>query len=301
MGVKLAQEVDNMSNRYPYATQHFSGGSTGKFTKYKITKIMRIRVLPYKIGSASGRLLSRALGGLCVRPDGRFRPRAGDFIINWGSGSVPAWWPGDINNNNRIHAFLNHPRNVSIAANKLHTFNRLREADVSIPEFTTDVLVANGWLRNGNALFLRHTLTGHSGEGIQVARNFTDLRAVPRMIVKAIQNHGEYRVHVVNGEVIDYIKKRRHNDDRPTQNQNDVRNLANGWVYTRQNLRRLERIETLAVSSVSALGLDFGAVDIIMDENGEVYTLEVNTACGMSDTTLNAYVQAFTRIIDQYA
>jgi len=250
------------------------------------------------MGSASARLLATALGALRVRPDGAFRPRAGDFIINWGKGTVPTWWPPQLEGQ-MVSAFLNHPRNVAVAANKLATFQRLRQWGVSIPEFTTDPNVA--YIQYPRA-YARYSLTGHSGAGIQVlvASQHHGQRPAP-LYVKAIENDGEYRVHVVNGRVIDYIKKRRRNGERPTNEENDIRNLANGWVYTRENLRRLERIEQLAIDAVTALGLDFGAVDIIKDPEGNVFVLEVNTACGMSETTLRLYSEAFSELIEQHA
>lgn len=264
---------------------------------------MRTIIFPYKMGSASARMVAEDLDGLRVRPQGRYTPRSGDFVINWGASIVPAWYE-------RLLALtgtrlLNHPRNVGNAANKLNAFRILQQAGVSIPVFTTDMREAAGWIRQGNRVFGRDTLTGHSGQGIRVFSPHptvtTDWLPETRMYVREIRNHGEYRVHVMNGQVIDYIKKRRRNGERANQEQLDVRNLANGWVYTRDNLRRLERIEQLAVNAVAALGLDFGAVDIIKNENGEVFVLEVNTACGMSDTTRDAYASAFGALIDSHA
>lgn len=262
---------------------------------------MRTVIYPYKMGSASARALANALDALRVRPVGRYTPRSGDFIINWGSSTVPGWNAayrailGQVQGGIR---FLNKPEAVSRAANKLTAFRILQQAGVSTPEFTSDWTTASDWDENGwgGRIYVRHRLTGHSGFGIEI---FDDNEALPLapLYVKAIENHGEYRVHVVNGQVIDYTKKRRRNGDRPTQEQSDVRNLESGWIYTRENLRRLERIEDLAVQAVAALGLDFGAVDIIKDENGDVYVLEVNTACGLSDTTLDSYVRAFLNLI----
>lgn len=261
---------------------------------------MRIRILPYKIGSASATLLSRALGGLKLRPNGTYLPRSGDFIINWGSSAIPPWFDriDQIRARLGTFTFLNKPTCVLNASNKLRTFRILQEAGVAVPEFQDARMFASDW---EGTVYARHILTGHSGAGIEVIAPGTDMLPNAPLYVKGIENHGEYRVHVVNGQVIDYIKKRRRNGEPATEEQLAVRNLANGWVYTRENLRRLERIEQLAISAVSALGLDFGAVDIIKDENGDVFVLEVNTACGMSETTLNSYVSAFSSMIQEYA
>jgi hypothetical protein len=110
------------------------------------------------------------------------------------------------------------------------------------------------------------------------------------MYTKAVDSQGEYRVHVMRGEVIDYAKKLRRVDDEPTQEELDVRSHDNGWVFVRGNLRRIPRVEKLAQDAVEALGLDFGSVDICMDKDGDIFVLEVNTACGLEETTLSNYI-----------
>ena len=120
------------------------------------------------------------------------------------------------------------------------------------------------------------------------------------LYTRAVRNHGEYRVHVFDGDVILYQKKSRRVDELTGEvvtaegEDADVRNLASNWIYRTGNLNRLERVEQLAISAVNALGLDFGAVDIIMDPSGDVYVLEVNTAPGLgNEDTLQAYTDAF--------
>lgn len=123
------------------------------------------------------------------------------------------------------------------------------------------------------------------------------------LYTRGINNHGEYRVHVFNNEVILYQKKSRPVDESTGEvipaegDEADVRNLESNWVYRTGNLRRLERVEQLALEAIRALELDFGAVDIIMNENGDVAVLEVNTAVGLgNESTLEAYVSAFNTL-----
>lgn len=122
------------------------------------------------------------------------------------------------------------------------------------------------------------------------------------LYTRGIPNAGEYRVHVVNGEVILYQKKSRRVDEdgnviTPEGEEADVRNLASNWVYRTGNLRRLDRVEQLAINAIDALDLDFGAVDIIKDENGDVFVLEINTAPGLGNTeTQEAYKKAFLKL-----
>lgn len=254
----------------------------------------RIRILPYKMASKSAKRLSVSLNALRTRSVGLYKPRGKDFIINWGASIIPAFFErvGHLNASGANITFLNHPDRVASAVNKLETFRILHGAGISVPDFTIDPHIAAMWARDAYDIYARTILTGHSGHGIVI---FNDNDLIPRapLYTKAIDNHGEYRVHVVNGEVIVYTKKRRRNGDQPTGEQCEIQNLANGWIYTRENLKRLQRIEDIALRAIAALGLDFGAVDVIKDENGDVFVLEVNTACGMSESTLNAYLSAF--------
>ncbi len=246
---------------------------------------MRVRIYPYKVGSVSARALAQALGGLCVRPDGAYRPRREDKVINWGNSVIPNWWPWTP----LAQGVLNEPQKVRLASNKLLTLQKLEEAGVAHVPFTTDSVEARTW----PVAYCREKLTGHSGEGIVIFdHSLGEIPPHAPLYTKAIDNNGEYRVHVFNGEVIDYRKKSRQREDAPTEAEKLVRNLASGWVYREGHLKRLDRVEQLAKDAIEALGLDFGAVDIIMDGAGEVYVLEVNTACGMEPRTLAKYVEA---------
>lgn len=55
--------------------------------------------------------------------------------------------------------------------------------------------------------------------------------------------------------------------------------------------------KTNAVKAVKGLGLDFGAVDCIVGDDGNSYILEVNTGPGLTEGTLGKYLDAFKKII----
>lgn len=237
------------------------------------------------MGSASGKALAQALGAKRVYADRRYRYRPGHLVINWGNSTMPNWISQEVK-------MLNMPVNVGIASNKLKTLTTLKEHGVPCLEFTTDWNIASDWDEDGweGNVYARFTLTGHSGQGIQI---YTQDEALPhdaKLFTKGIDNHGEYRVHVFRGEVIDYRKRSRaREEDEPTRDQMLIRTHGNGWIFRQNDLRRLERIEDLAINALSALGLDFGAVDIIKDENGDVFVCEINTAPSMETRTLEAY------------
>lgn len=294
------------------------------------------KIYPYKVGSASVRKLKEALSALIIKTEGsKYRYKDTDLVINWGNSHRSDVLEGV--------PVLNEPEAVALATNKLMTFEALDDADVSHVPYTTSREQAQGWLNEGHKVFIRDSLTGHSGEGIvvvepqvnseqlfaiqeaqrlldnaglnevsdaldedyqRVAENNVELREAP-LYTRGVVNSGEYRVHVFDGDVILYQKKSRRVNEETGEvitaegEEADVRNLASNWIYRTGNLRRLERVEDLARNAVSALGLDFGAVDIIMDPSGDVYVLEVNSAPGISNTeTADAYINAFNSLTE---
>jgi glutathione synthase/RimK-type ligase-like ATP-grasp enzyme len=52
-----------------------------------------------------------------------------------------------------------------------------------------------------------------------------------------------------------------------------------------------------AINACKALGLDFGAVDLIQDIKGNYYVLEINTAPGLEGATVANYAAAFTEAL----
>ena len=240
------------------------------------------------MGSRSARQLARSIGAIQVYANKHYKPRRSDILIRWGNPQPPTWAESipDI--------VLNGSKLTATASNKLRAYKVLEIQNISVPRHTELRSVAQSW---NTDVFVRHELYGHGGAGIEIVARGRRLPHAP-LYTEAIENHGEYRVHVFDGEVIDYCKKRRLRDVPPANDtEARIRSYDNGWIFSRLNLKRLKRIKELAISSVEALGLTFGGVDIVRDQNGKVFTIEINTACGMSPTTELAY----TRAIEKYA
>lgn len=246
-----------------------------------------MRIYAYKLGSATAKDLARGLGTLIVRPDGNFKnSRLQHKVINWGSTELPKWNFSD-------NTFLNHPRNVANAVNKLVAFQLLMEANVPTVEFTVDRSVAQRWLDEDFIVACRKLPNSSQGKGMEIVEPGQDLVNAP-LFTKFIPKAREYRVHVFNGKVIDVQQKRRRADLEDTPS-GLIKNLENGWVYCREDITPLpEGGEKIAIDAVRALGLDFGSVDML-SKKGSVYVLEINSASGLEGVTLEKYINEFKK------
>lgn len=241
--------------------------------------------------SNSAKALAGELGVKRVRPErlNTLRPRT---LINWGNAGVN---PGR-------HRILN--RNVD--SNKINAFRKLEAAGIvaNIPDFTTDINRAKEWAKK-DIILARSTATGSGGVGITVVRPGENVPANQAFYVKYIKKQAEYRIHVVAGRAIFTQQKRKKNGVQQDENQALIRNHDNGWVFAENDVtfptEAIKRLaEQLAINSVRACGLDFGAVDLIVGKDNNVYFLEVNTRPGIESTRLlQAYGNAFKALDNQ--
>jgi glutathione synthase/RimK-type ligase-like ATP-grasp enzyme len=143
-------------------------------------------------------------------------------------------------------------------------------------------------------------LNSHSGRGI-IINNPTESTNLVRapLYVKYKKKKKEFRVHVFNGQVIDLAEKRRFRQERRDESfVGLIRNHGNGWAFCRDAIVEPTGLRELAIQSVAALGLHFGACDIIWNEKeNKCYSLEVNTAPGLQGTTLERYSQAIANYV----
>lgn len=251
----------------------------------------KYRVLPYRAGSRSATFLAEALEGKRIRLNGNYSPRFGHVIINWGNPRRPGWmWPADATGPALV---LNHPDKIANANNKLTALQLMRGAGVQVPEFTTVRQNAvDNWMANGIAFLVRTHLRASQGRGIYYIPAGTDaLEDLDGpLYVKYIKKTDEYRVHVVNDNVIDVQRKMKR---QGVEANYQIRNHSNGWVFGREGVQPPPAVIAQAKAAVSALGLQFGAVDIIWNRHGGAYVLEVNTAPGLEGTTVQSYRRAF--------
>lgn len=256
-----------------------------------------------------------------------YRGREGHFVINWGTIT-----PGSLALLGEAR-LLNPPSGVSVASNKRSALRVLADNNVPIVPYFEELQAALTYVADsGGRIYARTDLRGHSGAGIHLLireddpqRNNEALQGVtfPVSVIGVdplgqaihqcqlftighIGKRVEWRAHVVNGEVILLQKKlRRQQDGEDGANANTlVRNASTGWVYSvnynrhEEDQRVIEGLETVAITAVAALNLNFGAVDLIVDNATKIpRVLEVNTAPGLEgETTIQSYAEAFHKL-----
>ena len=250
-------------------------------------------VLPYRKGSESVKGLIGSLKDFRgIRAEGsKYKSKRGDLVVNWGN-SEPSV---DLS----LAEVLNHPEDIKNASNKLNFFRHMSQTPTEerprIPDWTQDPAEAVGWVEGKGAVFARTKLTGHSGEGIVECTTEEQLMALPRntLLVRYVPKKEEFRLHFFRGNIFDVQRKARTHAVADENVDWRVRSHANGFIYSRNDLDVPEDVYEQARKTIAATDLDFGALDIIYNRwYNQATVLEVNTAPGLTGTTLSTYVEA---------
>lgn len=264
-----------------------------------MTTKKRVVIVPYLLGSRSGKALQNALKHLVNMPvlrvstkSTKYQPRWTDYVINWGCSKEWPWINISEKNGNQT------------CVNKLFFFEHItahnkvfHNCQVNIPEWTTEPVVAAAW---NKPFFARTILNGHSGAGIVEHEANPHLVKEAPLYVQYKKKRHEYRVHFFKDghayTIIDVTQKKKR---KGFENANTkVRNHKNGWIYAREDIVEPADLRAQALNAAWASRLDFGAVDLIWNEKeNKCYVLEVNSAPGLEGTTLQKYVNAFVKDI----
>lgn len=246
----------------------------------------------YKRGTGMGRLARELRVSVLLLPEERpvYRRFNQELWINWGCVRLPDYLKAGEDDQKRI---LNY--SISNAASKVRAFELLGEAGIQIPRWSKTLKeLINKVKPDQHILARRDGLS--KGKGIRVISPEARLNAVyePDFFVERLSCKREFRCHVWSDRVICLQAK-----VVPPGCQNFIHNYENGCHYTTQMLDRWisgdlrSQIEVISIQTSRALGLDFGAVDLLLTKKDRLYVLEVNTAPGLrSEATYSAYREA---------
>ena len=192
--------------------------------------------------------------------------------------------------------YLNHPDAVNRASCKIDTFKILSSRGLSCVPWTTDKNEALTWQQEKKMVVARTLTRASEGRGAIFLEPDQEIVSAP-LYTQYVKKKAEFRVNVAFGSVINIRQKKRRKDFEGEVN-NLCRSHSNGWVFCSEGVDKSNPIlQEMALSAVSALGLDFGAVDIIYNEKqNQYYILEVNSAPGMEGETLINFIEALKNV-----
>lgn len=245
-------------------------------------------LLPYSQKSEGAILLSKKMGIEMITTDDATKQHN---IIGWGSSK---YLPTAILANT-----LNMPANVLRAVDKKLTYEHLHRWGVRVPDFTETLSTALQWLSKGHTVVCRLVTDGKAGEGVQVIgpddikNKGLDFPHAP-LYTKYVNKTYEYRVHVAFGEVIHVRKKVK--PAGGVKGDPRVASHLSGWLFIKDGFTPPPDALRQAIKAVAALGLDFGAVDILYSQpEDKAFVCEVNTAPGLEVSEVQAYADVFNK------
>jgi glutathione synthase/RimK-type ligase-like ATP-grasp enzyme len=238
--------------------------------------------------SATGRALAEALH----IPGGTTPPRKKeDVLIRWGnSEGIPTM----------ATRTLNKKKAIELATDKMAAWRAFQEAGIASPEIVTaeEAKRVKGKIHTPSLGRRRHHSQGkdivlclQQKDVIHAMNNGSDYFS------EYVPTNREYRVHVFGNRAVRINQKLLR--DGAVDREPQVRNYENGYVFGAPRIE-LKPVQTeMAIRSVQCLGLDFGAVDLIISDSGHPYVLEVNTGPALveSEHGVEIYVEEFRRLI----
>ena len=231
-------------------------------------------------------------------------------IVNWGS-SKPSVEVMKCK-------IINKPDAVKKSINKISFFQTVGDKARTVP-WTTSKATAQAW---NTRVVCRTKVEGREGDGIVIWNGPGNAVEAPpaaamgwlatylpgwaaavssplpeaKLYTQFINAQEEYRVHVIDGEAVAVHRKVQKDG---ASGGSDVKNTANGWLFKRVSHFTGDVVRQ-STRAVSALGLDFAAVDVIWDGE-KAWVLETNTGPGIDGMTwtIEQYRIGLQKLIDK--
>lgn len=239
---------------------------------------MNAAILYAPAGIVTGRRLRRALG---IHGGRKWLPHLFghdvDVLIRWGSRvSAPAPSLREIND----------AATLAACATRWQMIKALSDADgVVTPALSLSPFVDRPYLGRSNYGMQGRDVTWYE-EGVKPSSHHN-------FFMEYLSKEREWRVHIIDGRIVKVLEKTGGSSDEV------IWNYANSFRFTYPGRGSIPRgIRPMAKAAVDTLRLDIGAVDLITYK-GRHYVLEVNTAPGLSDLSLDTYVLHLRRMIHE--
>lgn len=197
--------------------------------------------------------------------------------VNWGKATAHTALNPDIRN----------------TTNKRRMRELFKEHGVPMPSLVEPTLAFGPWSENTPIVGRPDTHT--KGRGFWLCRNMADVykaqagtrkKKPATHFMEFIDAPREYRVHIFKGKSIRISEKSFFLDEDGKRD-----------YTTAKPQHAIKHVRRAAKKALKAVGLDFGAVDILArgDDNAEVFVLEVNAAPGLGGSMPKVYADMFRR------
>lgn len=202
--------------------------------------------------------------------------RDGYGDINWGRASA--------------HTDLN--PDISASTNKRVMREKFAEAGVPMPKLVDTTDIIHSLERGVPMKFIGRPDQHSKGRGFWLIDSYISLRKAMNgtrrkkpatHFMEFVEADHEYRVHVFNGRSI-----------RISEKSYPSRETDRFWWRAIKPTSNVKHVRKAAKQAVKALGLDFGAVDVLATEN-KCWVLEVNAAPGIGGSLPKLYAETFKR------
>jgi hypothetical protein len=202
-------------------------------------------------------------------------------LVRWGNISHQKW-------DSIFRLVLNEAEAVGRNIDKLDALRMMRRKGISIPRFyeTRD-------LKPDVFPVLGRRQAHARGRNIKLLKGIRDFRRdnASDFWVEFIPALKEYRYHVFGSRIVRVSEK----VQTPGAHK-WIRSFRRGWDFIEIKASFPETTAE-AVGAVKAIGLDWGAVDIILSEAGKPFVLEVNTGPRLNKEGRRIWVKAIKRLI----
>lgn len=186
-----------------------------------------------------------------------------------------------------VSTFYSTPDNIYRPASGLKLARTNIPIPKTIPILTHDRDLLKTFAENlGGFPVILKAMGGKEGVGVMRIDSLESLCSIADYLSKTNGNfilrkyidvRESLRLVVLDGKVIAGMKYK-------ASHQGDFRSNRKTRLNNVEIFKKNDSIEKVAVSAVKAMGLEFGGVDILLDEKNDPYVLEVNFPCNFGET-----------------
>lgn len=211
--------------------------------------------------------------------------QAGDTIIRWGAnyGRHQGCYPIDV-------IVLNKRLYLS----KIDQNALFEQHGVSIPKIYRQRVV---WEEDNRPALICKPAMGQMGTGVIIVRR-TPAFDHNKLYQLYIEKDREFRAMMVGTEIAFFMEK--HPPESGDHRWNEHR--GSEWTSVPEDLALRRAIKVIGENALGALGYDFGAIDIILKNNPQGYSLfvlEVNSRPEFGETNAQRFVRAVSHYLSE--